>query len=374
MTEKTQVAVRGTRYAALLAFIGAARFLRAQRLAGTLVNCYVPVARNLSLNAETTLPLLLPADEKPDQAALRRWLALLDKDSQPQAVWSGLAYQTLLTQGQQQSLSLESGMLECGWLLSLRKRLGTDVLAFWQAQLHSDSDLDAQEHLFTCLKRRGTHDWFAYLHLWAQGVHASSEYSGRRYRLDEIRRITEAMNDAEHLPLKHVLEQEKGTLCFGRALRQIGRSNPSLLRDLLDELQEARTDVQLFPVLQRVVFASELEKAKGQKISVPTEEDMHALLEDIDRYGVVVLVGLLMVLSALHYPYSHESLKYELSTLIRVLLALIVQLAALPETQDQPVSHAHELFIDDPEVPRDGILLEEQERSEYGRKYTDTDL
>ncbi len=32
MTQKTQVAVRGTRYGALLAFVGAARFLRAQRL------------------------------------------------------------------------------------------------------------------------------------------------------------------------------------------------------------------------------------------------------------------------------------------------------------------------------------------------------
>ena len=99
MTEKTQVAVRGTRYAALLAFIGAARFLRAQRLAGALVNCYVPVARNLFLDAETTLPILLSADEKPDQAVLRCWLALSEQVLQPQAVWSGLAYQTLLPWG-----------------------------------------------------------------------------------------------------------------------------------------------------------------------------------------------------------------------------------------------------------------------------------
>ncbi len=368
MTEKTQMAVRGTRYAALLAFIGAARFLRAQRLAGALVNCYVPVARNLSLYAETTLPLLLSADEKPDEAALRRWLALAEQALQPQAVWSGLAYQTLLTQGQQQSLSLESGMLECGWLLSLRERLGRGMLAFWQVQLHPNEAQDAQEYLLNCLKRRSADDWFAHLHLWAQGVHMNTEYTGRRYSLEEVRRITEAMNDAENLPLKQVLEREKGTLCFGRALRQIGRYNPSRLRDLLDELQEARAVAQLFPVLHRIVFASELEKAKGHMISVPTEEDMHALLEDIDRYGVVVLVGFLMVLSALRYPHSNENLKYELSTVIRALLALAVQLAALPATQDDhPASHALELFIDDPEVSRDGAFLEEQKESYYGK-------
>jgi hypothetical protein len=167
----------------------------------------------------------------------------------------------------------------------------------------------------------------------------------------------------EHPPLKQVLEREKGTLCFGRALRQIGRYNPSRLCDLLDELQEARTVAQLLPVLHRIAFASELVKAKERMIIVPTEEDMRALLEDIDRYGVVVLVGLLMVLSALRYPHSHESLKYELSTLIRALLALAVQVAALTANQDHPASYAHELFIDDPEVPRDGVLLEEQEEN-----------
>jgi len=128
MTEKTQVAVRGTRYAGLLAFIGASRFLRAQRLSGALVNCYVPVARNFSIDADTSLPLLLPTDCRPDQAALWHWLALSQHSSQPKTVWNGLAYQTLLTQGQQQSLSLESGVLETGWLIVTEFR--SDQLAW----------------------------------------------------------------------------------------------------------------------------------------------------------------------------------------------------------------------------------------------------
>jgi hypothetical protein len=354
MTEKTQVAVRGTRYAGLLAFIGASRFLRAQRLSGAVVNYYVPMPKTLSINAESCLPLLFPADEKPDQAVLGHWLALSQQGLRLEAVWRGLAYQTLLTQGQQQSLSVESGVLECGWLLALQGCLGRDVLAFWQAQLHAKGTHDEQESLLNCLMRRSAGAWFAHLQLITQSIHANTAYTGWRYSLEEVRKITAAMNETAHMPLKQVLEREKGTLRFGRALRQVGRRNPSRLRDLLDELQDARTDAQLLPVLYHIVFASEVEKAKERRIIVPDEDDFAALLEDMDRYGVPVLVGLLLVLSALHYPYSDESLKYELSTLIRALLALAVQLSAPAATEDNAALQAHELFIDDPEVLRGG--------------------
>ena len=361
MAEKTQVAVRGTRYAGLLAFIGASRFLRAQRLSGAVVNYYVPIARTLSINAESCLPLLFPADEKPDQAMLRRWLALSQQSLRPEAVWRGLAYQTLLTQGQQQSLSLESGVLECGWLLALQGCLGGGVLAFWQTQLHAKGTHDEQESLLNCLMRRSASAWFAHLQLITQSIHANTAYTGWRYSLEEVRKITEAMNDTEHMPLKQVLEREKGTLRFGGALKQIGRYNPSRLRDLLDELQDARTDAQLLPVLHHIVFASEVEKAKERMIIVPDREDFAALLEDIDRYGVPVLVGLLLVLSALRYPHSDDSLKYELSTLIRALLALAAHMATLAATEDNPALHSHELFIDDPEILAGGSLEEQEE-------------
>jgi len=361
MTEKTQVAVRGTRYAGLLAFIGASRFLRAHRLSGAAVNYYVPIARTLSIDAESSLPPLFPADEKPDQAALWRWLALSQQILRPEAVWRGLAYQTLLTQGQQQSLSLESGVLECEWLHALQGRLGGGVLAFWQAQLHAKGAQDEQESLLNCLKRRSAGAWFAHLQLMAQSTHANTDYTGRRYSLEEVRKITEAMNDTAHMPLKQVLEREKGTLRFGGALKQIGRYNPSRLRDLLDELQDARTVAQLLPVLHHIVFASEVEKAKERRIIVPDREDFAALLEDMDQYGVPVLVGLLMVLSALRYPHSDDSLKYELSTLIRALLALAAQLAAPAATGDNSAPHAPELFIDDPEVLGGGPLEEQEE-------------
>ena len=361
MTEKTQVAVQGTRLAALLAFIGAAPFLRAQRLSGALVNCYVPVARKLLIDADTTLPMLLPVDEKPDQAVLWHWLALSRKGAQPQAEWRGLAYQTLLTQGQQQSLCVGSGVLECAWLLNVQERTGRGGLGFWQAQLSvkAHGTREEQECLLDCLKGRRADAWIAHLRALAQSICSQEKYTGRRYSLEEVRTVTEAMNDAEHVPLKQVLEREEGTLRFGRAFRQIGRSNPSRLRDLLEELEEVQTPAQLLPVLHRVLLASEIEKAKEGRIIVPTEKDMIALLEDVDRYGIPVLVGLLLVLSALHYPRRDDALKYELSTLIRALLTLAVQIGAINVTKNELSPPSPELLIDDPEIP--SALLEEHE-------------
>jgi hypothetical protein len=321
MTSKTQVALRGTRYGALLAFVGAARFLRAQRLSGELVNCYVPIARSISISADTSLPMLFPADESPDQAAFRRWLVLSNEVSQTAIDWSGLAYQTLLS---------------------------------------TKGVRDEMESLLDCLKRRSADAWITHLRIMAQRTHMLPESNRWRYSLEEARTITEVMNNSEHIPLKQVLDREKGTRCFGRALRQIGRYNPSRLCDLLEELEEVQTRAQLLPVLYRIVLASELVKAKEGKIIVPSEDDCAALLEDVDRYGIPVLVGLLLVLSALRYPQNDNMLKYELSTLMRALIALAVQMGPVRIAENDESSLPHELFIDDPEIQR-GLLEEREE-------------
>lgn len=360
MTVKTQVTLRGTRYGALLAFIGAARFLRGQRLTGALLNYYVPIASALTLDAQSALPLLLPSGERPDQAAVRHWLALTQGAFPPEAVWRGLAYQTLLTQGQQQSLSIESGLLECHWIVPLQERVGPGLMAFWHALLApGEAALDEQEPLLDCLKRRDAGGWVTHLHARFQHLQGRSDSEGRRYHLEEVRRITEAMHESERIPLRQVLEREQGTRCFGRALRQIGRANPARLRDLLEDLEEARTLAQLLPVLHRIAAASEIEKAKERWIIVPTENDLAVLLDDIEQFGIPVLVGLLQVLSSLRYPRSDNALKYELFTLIRVLVALAVHLGALGTDEDGSSPSSHELFLDDPEIA--GALSEADE-------------
>ena len=73
-----------------------------------------------------------------------------------------------------------------------------------------------------------------------------------------------------------------------------------------------------------------------------------------------MLVGLLLVLSALRYPQNDNMLKYELSTLMRALIALAVQMGPVRIAENDESSLPHELFIDDPEIQR-GLLEEREE-------------
>jgi len=359
--ERTQIAVQGTRYAGLLAYLGASRFLRSHRLAGDLVNSYVPTASRCSVHAHTTQPLLLSADKKPEQAVLWQWLALSQQFCQEETIWSSLAYQTLLTQGIQQSLSLEHGELECGWLFGLQRDLGKGVLRSWQFLLGAKGGTqDAQEDLCDCLKQRNVRSWRAHLVSKARTLIAHPDSVERRYSLEEVRMITEAMKNSAQEPLKIVLEREEGARCFGRALRQIGRFDSSKLRDLIEELEAVHTRAHLLPVLQHVVLASELAKAKEQRIVVPTEKDMTVLLEDVERFGIHEVVGLLLVLSVLRYPRRNEQgeLKVEVSTVIRALSALVRYLEAISSVQEDT---APEIFLDDPELT--GEINETQEEA-----------
>ena len=364
MMERTQVAVQGTRYAGLLAYLGASRFLRGHRLSGDLVNYYLPVASSCSLDARTTLPLLFPAEQKPEQAAVQQWLAFSQQPFQGEAAWSSLAYQTLLTQGLQQSLSLEHGELECHWLFALQSRLGDGLLRFWQFQLGTkEGAQEDQEDLLDCLKRRRARAFRSHLLIKARTMIAHPDSVKRRYSLEEVRIITAAMNNSEQEPLHIVLEREEGTRCFGRALRQIGRSNATKLRDLTEELETVHTRAQLLPVLHRIVLASELEKAKEQRILVPTEKDMTVLLEDVERFGIPEVVGLLLVLSVLRYPRrdEHGVLKVEVSTVIRALSVLAKYLEALSTIQGEATSTLPELFLDDPELASEAQEIQEEQ-------------
>ena len=58
--DKTNIYIEGAVFAPMLVYIGAARFLRAQRVGdGKLVNCYVPLVNRIVVNADTWLPSLL---------------------------------------------------------------------------------------------------------------------------------------------------------------------------------------------------------------------------------------------------------------------------------------------------------------------------
>lgn len=345
---KGNVALHGTRYATVLAYLGAARFLRAQQVAGDGVNLCVPLAMEITLDERSMLELLPSTKHTPQQALACRLLSLFDLSIEPKEkrhvvqcerqiflwlegalvfthkiTWKALAYQTLQTQGIQQSVSSDRGVLSLG---GIEEERDPSLIRFWQAWIGTGSERsqDEQEHLVDALLLHHAEAWLEH---WCDVARLLSfQRNGvRRYHLEEVQRM------AMSVSLSALVQREEGTLRFGRALRQLGRYNPSILRDILDQLETVQEREQLLLILQQAMHECVLAKAHTPFIRIPTEHDFAVLLADIEQHGVPLLARILMMLSALHY--SHQDIdKYDVSILIGVLLALTAQ--ALPPVEN----------------------------------------
>jgi len=306
ITDKTNVALQGTRYAALLALIGAARFLRAQRVAGKLVNFYVPIPTSATLEPDTALPVLYPTKHPPYQAIAWQWLVCRRVNALPEARWSGLAYQVMQTQGAQQSISRDRGYLDMAWLDAVERHAGSAVIGYWKWLLGSRREFVPFEidNLVDCLISHRAMDWQGHLRQVALYQHNHAEADIRVYSLREVKEITNAMSHTASVdsPLSAVLKRQQGTLRFGHALRLLGQHNPAPLRDLVAALDTVQTRDQLLRVLARAAQECAVANARTEFILVPSDEDLAHLLDDTDQYGAHTVARLLIILSALRYP------------------------------------------------------------------------
>jgi hypothetical protein len=304
ITDRTNTTLRETRYAALIAFVGAARFLRAQRVRGSLVNFYVPLPSLLELHPDTALPLLSTMDHPPNQALALQWLIYQSTAQSLNTKWVGLAYQVMQTQGAQQSISCDRGCLDSRWLAQIKRDTGNAVMGFWRWMLGNPIGQAPFEidNLIDSLTRRRMDSWIAHLVEASTHLHNGSWEDPRPYSLREIKEVTFAMANSIGSPLSSVLEQERGTLRFGHALRLLGQQNPAPLRDIIDALDSACTSDQLVRILAQAAQECAVASAKTEFIVIPSDDDLRQLLDDVDQYGARTIAGLLIILSALRYP------------------------------------------------------------------------
>jgi len=331
VSHKTQVAIRGARFAVLLAQIGAARFLRAQRVGGDLVNCYVPMADRIRLDRDTRLPLLAGASTGASQAALVQWLVYAGSSAVPvaHARWTGLAYQTIQTQGTRAAIPRGQGCLDLIWLALLSDQPRESLRSFWRGLLdlspeRRPCEVDA---LVDALSTRSQSRWEAHLLEVARRIHAARDPL-RSYTLAEVKEVTTQMQTPSPALLKKALEQKKGTLRFGQALRLLGEFNAAALRDLVEELEAVTTLDHLISVLAHAVQACQLAAAKTRFMLVPGEDDLGPLLTDVEQAGPQTIARFLVLLSALRYPRLDEA-QQEMGRLTRLVLVLTTALATL---------------------------------------------
>lgn len=302
--DETSLTLSGPRYGVLLARIGAARFLRAQPVAGQLVNFYLPLASTLTLHAETALPVLSSLTLPSDQALIAEWLSYVRSVPPLEATWDALAYQVLQVQGAHAPISRESGVLPFDWITPLTEQMGYGLMHFWQSvlQRHQEDTAYPIDTLLSALLTRHPDIWMAYLreHTWAAQM--SSKERVRPYTFQECKELTKTMTPSMPSPLRIILEREQGTLRFGRALRLLGHVNHASLVETLDLLEEASTLEQLLLILGYAVQDCALASAKSPFVVIPNEKDLKYVGDDVAQYGVRLVANLLLILSTLRYP------------------------------------------------------------------------
>jgi hypothetical protein len=313
VTNKINLSLGGPRYSVLFIYIGAARFLRGHRVDHSQVNLYIPLAKSMSITPNSALPLLRSTSHNAKQGVVGRWLAFAQFPPAITAQWSSLAYQTLQTQGQQQSLSLDRGTLRYDWFESLIQKTGTGLVDHWfgflsqnRGSLPFDIDL-----LIDCLLHRRGDSWIAHLRDIAFAAQDRSRVLLRLYGLQEVLEMSSAMNASMSVnSLRRVLSRPQGTLRFGRGLRQLGRVNAASLRDIVDDLDTVRDRETLLRVLATLAQQCEVAAARSEFMVVPDEDDLMYLLDDLDQYGVQTIGRMLIILSALRYPREKESVEH----------------------------------------------------------------
>lgn len=310
ISDRTNVTIRGAEYAALLGIIGAARFLRAQRVLGGLVNLYVPFASNLEVVPDTALQVEKYATRIPsEQAIASRWLDIASGSVLPHTAWSALGYQVLQPQGAQQAISRTRGVLDTAWLLALAKNTGPDLLRSWRLQLRrppGGTPLESR-HLAQALLGRRVDDWLSHLREMAIYQHAQPGDRGQVYAFEEVQEVMTAMAGSPRLPLSEVLRRDSGTIRFGRALRLLGRSNRAALRDVIDALDTVSDRDQLVRLLARAMQEFAVAGARNRFMDIPSDKDLIQLLDDVEIYQPRAIASVLIILAALRYPSRYDS-------------------------------------------------------------------
>lgn len=344
VTQRTNVTIRGASFAVLLAYIGAARFLRAIPVKGDLVVFFVPVAAAIRLLPQMGLPLLAPAEYTTEQALVLQWLEYVLQPCEDTR-WSGLVYLVVQKQGAQQSIPRERGYLDLSWCESLQPSTRAWLFSTWRRFLSREQerhpcDLD---HLLDSLRTRSARAWAEHLYDVAECIHYKRSTELLPYPLEAVKEVTTLMNSSTPSKLAEILDRRSGTLRFGHALRLLGQVNAAALRDLVEDLQTVQTLDQLLLVLAQAAQDCQVAAAKSPFTLVPSDEDLKYLLEDVEQAGAQTIARFLITLSALRYPRLEVS-GSDAQHLARINLLLLAVLgSALGEAMqdDESLANSH---------------------------------
>ncbi len=301
--KRSNVGIANTPHAALLARLGATRFLRSQRVASNCLNFYVPMITQISITANSCLPLLSYTSQNTSHAAVAHWIHLWQSQRALHLRAAGLAYHTLQTQGMQQSISLNRVCLSNSLLEQLAHAKQHRLIHRWQRWLGQPQEVRQfdKDLLVEALLHHNAKGWLVHL----EDIHYSKHYltkSRTPYKLQEIKVLMNTLNDSAKVPLREIINNESGTLRFGHALRLLRNHDPIVGREMIEKLEQVQSDEQLLRTLTRAIQECLLAQGKSPFIMIPNDNDLLALCNDLEKYPARLVAKLLALLSTLQYP------------------------------------------------------------------------
>jgi len=309
ISRKEIVTVRGTHHAVTLTAVGAARFLRAQCVAGNMVNLYIPLVSRMTVDRDTTLPTLRFTSQTARHAVAAQSLEYARQSGLRDAHWGGLIYQTLQPQGVNAPISRVRGYVDLSWFSPSHKqeaRHRETLVDYWRTMLAMDVGRRpyAVDNLVASLLERRAALFVD--HLRDVSLYNYSHGKISVYTPTDVKGIIATMLGSDKMPLSQVLSRPHGTLRFGHSLRQLRANRLQAALDVVDDLHSVATSEDLMRSLARAVQECVIASAKSPFMIVPSNTDLEYLLEDVDRYGVREIASVLIILSVLRYPRAAD--------------------------------------------------------------------
>ena len=297
--DRTSVKLNGSRFAPALVYIGAACFLRAQRVRGGAINMYVPIINDAVITPDTYVPCLAAGELRHDQALVRQCLSMMFLSSIKVAA---VSFQTLMPLGSKQSISVNCGVRELDYLRQYQTGGCGNLVNQWLRLLdQNDNFADDKRILSDWLISNNSTDFVHHLRTTASRWLLTPDEHSFTYDYVQLRVMLE-LQSMEKSHLARILERENGTIRFARALRHLGQLSRADLLDLIDELEFVKTEEQLLLTLAHLVQRCELAWSRSMFIIVPTEDDFAFLIDDMEHCTPRELAVTIILLASVRYP------------------------------------------------------------------------
>ena len=321
--EKSSISLLYPTYGPIMVYLGAARLLRAQQLPSKLVQFYLPIYDEVAIHPHSSEPLLKLNLGTPDAAALCAGIRAVRTGT---TGIKGFSYQTLQTQGAQQSISIGYGYVDIGVFNSLKQHDCLKLLDMWYGLLHQKpSALKIEKSNLTYALKNHSAEYFEE-HLWEMaqlyygkgkpktkrpakspspkslGSREKSDY-GRQYNIKEIQVILMNIDPDQQSPLAQIIGQKKGTIRFARALKSISEAGfKSDALNMKQNLLSAQNCDELLETLTEIGQYALVSKGISEYVTVPNTDDLQILLNDVERLKVSTVARLIVTISVLYSP------------------------------------------------------------------------